>query len=100
MNATHWSAYEKSEDWSDDPAPTPQEAVGQLIDDKDSDDGWHLRDEIPCGRADVIVRGYIETNAPLPEGEQFDGYEPGQNYFAATGETLTVRVTLAFEVMP
>ena len=32
MNATHWSAYEKSEDWSDDPAPTPQEAVGQLAD--------------------------------------------------------------------
>ncbi len=99
MKATHWSAYEKPEDWSDNPAPTPREAVEQFIADRTDDGAWDLRNEIPHGRADVVVRGYIETNAPLPESEQFDGYEAGKSYFAATGETVTVRVTLAFEVV-
>ncbi len=97
--ATHWSAYDKPEDWSDDPAPTPAKAVEQFIADRTDDGAWDLRDEIPHGRVDVTVRGYIETNEPLADGEQFDGYELGQTYFAATGEKLTVRVSLAFDVI-
>lgn len=97
--ATHWSAYEKPENWSDNPAPTPQEAVEQIIADRDDDTWGEVAHELcHIGSADVTVRGYVETSAPLPDGEQFDGYEPGRPYFAPTGEKLIVRVSLAFEV--
>jgi hypothetical protein len=100
MKATHWSAY-KPGDWSDNPLASRLAAVEQLLHDQDNDDAWEIGDAL--GRLDpqtITVRGYVETREPLPEGEQFDGYEPGQPYFVPTGETAKVRVSVAMEILP
>ena len=101
MKSTHWSAQDDPEKWDDDPSDSPQAAAEHCITWDDEDDGWHARDDLRRdGETIVTVHGYIETNAPLPEDEQFDGYVPGCMYYARTGEQVKVKVSLAYGILP
>lgn len=92
MKATHWSHSDDPEQWMDDPCPKPEDAA-ELFLIEDEDGGWEARHElIQEGTCRITVFGYRETNDPLPEDSQFDGYEPGCTYFAPTGEELVVEV--------
>lgn len=100
--ATHWSHTEDPEQWMDNPAESPTAAAEALIQDRDSDQADEIRDDLLRGGSPVqfTVYGYRETSEPLEEDRQFDGYEPGCTYFASTGETLKVKVSIAYEVLP
>jgi len=100
MKATHWTHSDDPEQWLDDPDKTPEAAAERFLI-CDDDGAWDLRHElIHDGRCTITVHGYIETNATLNEEERFDGYEPGQSYFAPTGETVTVEFTRSARVLP
>jgi hypothetical protein len=100
MKATHWSVENDPERWGDNPQATPEIAVEQWL--TDGEDGaWDAAYDASRGIPTIVeVHGYIETNAPLDEDVRFDGYEPGQLYFAPTGETVRVEVSLALRVKP
>jgi hypothetical protein len=102
MKATHWSVQDDPELWSDNPLPSPIEAVREyLTDENDSDDAWDARSQIMDGdTVTITVHGWIETDALLDPEVAFDGYEPGQSYFAPTKDTVRVRVCLSYEVQP
>jgi hypothetical protein len=99
---THWSVTDNPEDWHDDPATSPIEAVKEwLTGESAQDEAWDDRNEIMDGETVTItVHGWHETNEPLDDQHSFDGYEPGQTYFAPTKDTVKVRVCLAYEVQP
>lgn len=99
---THWSVTDNPEDWTDDPATSPIEAVKEWLTNSDNRDAaWDSRDEIMDGETVTItVHGWEETSALLDPEVAFDGYEPGCSYFAPTKETVKVRVFLAYEVQP
>ena len=89
--ATHWSHTDDPEQWLDNPSPSALVAADQFL--IDSDDAWdNLNGLISEGRTQITLHGYRETTDPLPDEHQFDGYEPGQSYFAPTGETIVVDV--------
>jgi hypothetical protein len=99
MKATHWSVEEDPELWSDDPAESPEKAAAAYLDDYGDapDDDWY---DLRHGPITVTAHGYIETSEPLPDDQQFDGYEPGCKYFAPTKESVQVRVSLNLEAIP
>ena len=99
MMSTHWSHSDDPEQWLDNPEPTPEEAARQVIEHEDCDIADDLRDDLLRGGSpiQITVHGYRETSAPLHDGEQFDGYEPGCTYFAPTGEMRTVRISIVYE---
>ena len=98
--ATHWTHEDNPEDWTDNPADTPEEAAARVIE-NDNDDGWEARNELTSdGRTTITLHGYRETDELLDENRAFDGYEPGQTYFAPTGETIKVKASIAYEVIP
>jgi hypothetical protein len=99
MKATHWTATQDPEQWSDDPCRDPLVAAERAMTDQDDDDAWDRRHAlILYKRAFVTVYGFIETNEPLSGDAQFDGYEPGADYVKPTGETLMVVVTLNYSL--
>lgn len=98
--ATHWTPTDNPEDWKDNPLADPVAAARQHIEDHD-DASWDDRNELERqGSTLITLYGYIETNAPLDEQHAFDGYEPGDSYFAPTGETIKVKASVHYEVMP
>jgi hypothetical protein len=100
MKATHWSVTDDPEAWTDDPCLDPIDAVKAYLYD-DHDASWDDRDAIMDGDVVTItVHGWCETDAPLDPEVAFDGYEPGQRYFAPTKDTVKVRVSLSYEVQP
>ena len=79
MKATHWSANLDPEDWTDNPASSPEDAAREWIEDGNGDDADSDRDDILHGalhRSEVDVHGFTHTDTP-------DWYLP-------TGETVTV----------
>lgn len=100
MKATHWTTSDDPEAWMDNPQQTPELAVEQWLADSEDDAAGDLMYELKRGPQTVEVYGYIETDAPLDEEDQFDGYEAGQMYFAPTCETVRVEVSLAYRVVP
>lgn len=102
--STHWTAFPDAERWRDNPDSTPEAAARSFlaIGPVDDDDVWHVWDSLQDDeRVDIAVHGYIETTELIPdEAQQFDGYEPGQEWFKPTGETKTMRVSLKYEVRP
>ena len=98
MTTTHWSHTDDPDQWFDDPATTPEIAI-QVLMESGEDDGWEAREELRrSGSVDLTVYGFRETTDHLEDHEQFDGYEPGCSYFAPTGETRKVRVSLKYEL--
>lgn len=97
--ATHWSAITNPEDWRDNPKEDPVLAAQSHIEDcedESSDDRYDLE---RTGSTIITLHGYIETNAPLDPDAAFDGYEPGQMYYAPTGETIKVKASVSYAVM-
>jgi hypothetical protein len=98
MKATHWTHSDDPEQWMDDPCKSPEDAA-ELFFVEDYDGALDHRNMlVNDGKTEITVYGYIETDALLHEDRQFDGYKPGQSYFAPTGEELTVEVRRTFKV--
>ena len=86
--ATHWSVYDDTDKWDDDPADTPEKATEAYINSEPS--------EAP---GVITAHGFARTNEPLEGDQQFDGYEPGCEYFKPTGETILVKVKFVYTVV-
>lgn len=98
--ATHWSSISNPEDWKDNPQADPLAEARRHMEEND-DESWDDRDELNRQGSTVItLHGFRETAEPLDDDQAFDGYEPGQTYYVPTGETIKVRATVAYEVMP
>jgi hypothetical protein len=90
MKSTHWSHTDNPEAWRDDPGTDPISEAETFLEEGE-DDSWDQREElISDGKCDVVLHGYIQTSKLLDPEVAFDGYEPGQEYFEPTGETITV----------
>lgn len=104
MIATHWIPEGIDfADFGDDPKPSPEAAATEFIQNDDleteDEDQWHARHElIREGTTEVTVLGCVETNEPLAEDDQFDGYEPGCTYWKHTGEKARVRYSFITHV--
>jgi hypothetical protein len=103
MNTTHWKpTVIPFEDLGDDPLTDPLKAAAVLLeaDRTDNDDAWEAWNDLERnGYTDVELSGFLTTTELITdEAEQFDGYEPGCEWFKATGEKMTVRVSLNSEV--
>jgi hypothetical protein len=97
MKSTHWSVSDNPERWIDYPATSPAMAAKHFIC-ANADESWNTRDDlINTGTVDVPVMGWIETAALLDPEVAFDGYDPGDTYFAPTGETQYVRISITYE---
>ncbi len=99
MISTHWMpAAFKTDEWPDNPAESPAAAAQLLLDQHhDHDDAWEAWDELQRGGSTTItLAGFISTTELIAdEDARFDGYEPGSEWFKATGETMRMRVALA-----
>lgn len=72
----------------------------QSIEDDDCSAVWGDRYELQReGTVTVALEACELTTDLLPEEEQFDGYEPGGEWYRLTGETCRVKVSLSFEVL-
>lgn len=103
MKSTHWSHSDNPEDWTDEPAATPEEAARQLIEHEDYDLACDIRDDLLRGGSpiEITVHGYYETDALIPDGDDcFDGYEPGCSYFMPTGEEVTIMAEVTYRKKP
>ncbi|MBA3622989.1 MAG: hypothetical protein H0W48_00665 [Methylibium sp.] len=85
------------EGWNDTPAETPEQAVEQYLEARDDRASDMAYDIVSGNPQDFEVFGYYETDTPLHEDDQFDGYEMGQKYFTHGGDIVVVRVSLLFE---
>jgi hypothetical protein len=86
------------EDFGDNPQPTPIAAAKHYIENcDDTDTHCDDLDELTnTGRLPLLIAECVETADPLPEGEGFDGYEPGVPYFRHTGRTVKVVVEISY----
>lgn len=102
MKATHWSVTDNPEDCHDDPSTSPVEAAREwLTGEYAQDEAWDHRNSLMSGEdVQVTVHGWRETSDLLDPEVAFDGYEPGQSYFAPTKDKVVIRVRLDFEVQP
>lgn len=92
MKATHWSAFRNPEDWKENPHDSAEDAAEEFF--ISDEEGWDSRDALErSGFCIVTVFGFIETSETLTDEDSFDGYEEGQEYFKATGETLGVKIS-------
>lgn len=79
---------------------TPTDCAMRFVRDGDDGTAWDLRsDLINEGKIFISLDELEKTTDPLPEDEQFDGYEPGQEYYRKTGKTITVSLRIAAEVV-
>ncbi len=100
MKATYWTCSDDPEGWHDNPCETPEGAVEAMFEADDDRASEITREIVSSSPQDVAVYGYTETDKLLAEDDWFDGYEPGQKYFTPTRETVRVRVSLSFQVLP
>ena len=100
MKSTHWSAQDHPDGWTDDPETDPIAAADRFLE-EDDDGSWDHRDDlIKNSKCEITLHGWIQTKNILDPEVAFDGYEPGQEYYAPTGETLVVIVTRSARVEP
>ena len=96
----HWMAdCLNPDDWTDDPAPTPEIAAQQFLEiGNDNDYCWEAWNDMERGgMATIKVRRWDETTE-TPD-EPFDGYEPGASWFKKADEVVEVLVSLEFQIL-
>ena len=97
-----WKPVDCSFDALEEPLADPIAMARRYIQSMEEDDCsglWDARYELQHeGAVTVALEGCELTTDLLPEEEQFDGYEPGGEWYRLTGETSRVKVSLSFEV--
>jgi hypothetical protein len=90
------------EDWGDEPCKSPVDAAERLFRDEDfSDEIWDNKHElIREGKTTINLHGCVRTTDPLEGDQQFDGYEPGSEYWKRNDQYRVVTITTSFQVGP
>lgn len=90
------------EDWGDDPCKSPVDAAERLFRDEDfSNEVWDNKHElIREGKTSINLHGCVRTTDPLEGDAQFDGYEPGSEYWKKNDQYRVVTITTSFQVGP